>query len=672
MAYTFIHMAKAVAHPTRVKKRTLFFGVLALTAAAVGAVMAAPSPSPDLGLLQEQSRIKSESEAKIQRDILDPILGKDKATVFVDVEMEVKTEREEAQRKGLGLAERYKEKMGAKQGMGADTLYVLPGVPKPKTISQGLNTDKPESLLARQSEQTKGIEEVRFAQKPVFKKMEVKVFHDDTVLKTDPDKKPVRDRIVEAMGQYELTPDRVYFMPMKYNKEAVANAVERFKKDLTNPWVWLPLLYAFLLLLLLLFLFGPLAKFFRQYVAALREKPAAEVNVESKMEAPEDKGKEEEEGLNEGALDITLQRKPPEAPPEEDESMKKFEPFSYINEENIKRLVYMFLLNKTDPWMIAVVTSYLRPEFARALLTALPVELQAKVALEALTVRQVTREQVTAIDADVKENVDFVVGGIERLVSMLDEADAATRNNILNYLRNEKPGLYEKVRKFILTFDDIVGFSDRDVQTIVRELKPDSMAKALQNAPPELVNKFFSNMSAGAGTLLREAMEYTTGMTQDKIEEERSKIIEEVKALDKQGKIAVRAKVDESMGFEALQEDLASRDRRGPSTKSGPGPGAGAPAAAPAPAADPVQAQNYFQAGVSYHDAGQLEAAVQYLEYALTMDASLWQAHQYLGGIFYQLGRTAEALTHYERLLELNPDPQIQQWVESFKSQVGK
>jgi flagellar motor switch protein FliG len=654
MAYTFIHMAKAMAHPTRVKKRTLLFGVLALTAAAVGAVMAVPIPSPDLGLLQEQNRIKSESQ--------------DTATVFVDVEMEVKMEREEAQRKGMGLAERYKEKMGAKQGMGADTLYVLPGVPKPKTISQGLSTDKPESLLARQSEQTKGIEEVRFAQKAVFKKMEVKVFHDDTVLKTDPDKKPVRDRIVEAMGQYELTPDRVYFMPMTYNKEAVTNAVEKLKKSLTDIWVLLNLLKAFLAFLLLLWLFGPLSRFLKQYVAALKEKPAAEVNIESKME-------KEEEGLNEGALDITLQRKPPEAPPEEDEAMKKFEPFAYINEENIKRLVYMFLLNKTDPWMIAVVTSYLRPEFARALLTALPVELQAKVALEALTVRQVTREQVTAIDADVKENVDFVVGGIERLVSMLDEADSATRNNILNYLKNEKPGLYEKVRKFILTFDDIVGFSDRDVQTIVRELKPDSMAKALQNAPPELVNKFFSNMSAGAGALLREAMEYTTGLTQDKIEEERSKIIEEVKTLDKKGTISVRAKVDESMGFEALQEDLSSRDRRdrgGPSAKPGLGSGAAAPAADPPPAADPAEAQKYFQAGVSYHDAGQLEAAVQYLEYALTMDPSLWQAHQYLGGIFYQLGRTADALTHYERLLELNPDPQIQQWVESFKSQVGK
>src|SRR5690348_8204386 len=100
--------------------------------------------------------------------------------------------------------------------------------------------------------------------------------------------------------------------------------------------------------------------------------------------------------------------------------MKKFEPFSYINEETVKRLSYLFILRKEEPWLIAVVASYLRPDYARQMISALPVEMQAKVALEALTLRQVTREQVIAIDQDIRENVEFVVGGMERLTAMLD------------------------------------------------------------------------------------------------------------------------------------------------------------------------------------------------------------------------------------------------------------
>jgi tetratricopeptide (TPR) repeat protein len=355
--------------------------------------------------------------------------------------------------------------------------------------------------------------------------------------------------------------------------------------------------------------------------------------------------------------------------------MKKFEPFAYINEENIKRLVYLFILRKEEPWVIATVLSYLRPDYARMVLTSLPLEMQAKLALEALTVRQVTREQVQAIDADVKENVDFVVGGMERLTAMLNEADTATRNNILNYLRNEKPLIFEKVRKHLLLFEDVVNFPDREMQTVVRELKTEAMARALQNAPPEIVNKFLSNMSAGAAALLKESMEYAKDLTPAQIDEERAKIMEVVKVLEKEGKISVREKIEEGIDLvEGMQEELSamqSRQERFSSARKKTDEPVPAAAAAAAPADQAAQAQSYFSAGVSYFNAGQIEASVQYFEYALSLDSSLAQAHSYLGNALYQLGRTAEALGHFEALLSVNQDPQVRAWVESLKAQVG-
>ena len=626
--------------------------------------------APDIGLLQEQNRIKQQSEAKIQRDVLDPILGKGMGMVFVDVEMEVKVEIEQSNRSGMGLAEKYREKQGSSKG-GMQTTFVLPGIPKPKTIAQGGIPERPESASAQQAQQVKGIQEERYAVKPVFKKLGVTVIHDEGVLKDKIQIDTVRGRIVDAMGQYKLLPDQVFFRPTRFNKFKTD-----WREDLKRPEVYIPLLFAVLLLLFLLFLFGPLWRFFRQYVAALKEKPAAEVNIDSQITPPEDEGgKDGENALDQdGKLDITFQTKEPEPPPvvEEDENMKKFEPFSYVNEENIKRLSYMFLLRKEEPWVIAVVASYLRPDFARQMLTSLPVELQAKVALEALTVRQVTREQVIAMDTDIKENVDFVVGGMERLTSMLDESDTATRNNILNYLKNEKPLVYEQVRKHILIFEDVVSFPDREMQVAVRELKTESMARALQGATPEVVNKFFSNMSQGAASLLKESMEYAQGLTPTQIEDERSKIMDMIKTLEKEGKISVRSKVEDNYGLiEGMQEELSAQERRQQRFAAARRKTEALAAQAPAAPVDPVQAQSYFDAGVSYHGAGQLEQSLQYFETALTFNPSLWQAHQYLGSIFYQLGRTPEALAHYEKLLEYNPDPQIRQWVESFKSQVG-
>ncbi|MBI5247822.1 MAG: tetratricopeptide repeat protein [Elusimicrobia bacterium] len=677
--------------------RIVAFAVLLAWSAALRA--GAGVVSPDLGLLEQQNHIKADSELKIQRDVLDTILGKGKASPFVDVEMEVKLESEESQRSGMGVAEKYKEKAPGPKG-GMQTTFVLPGIPKPKTITQGPETpDRPEASQAQQAQQMKGVQEERFSIKPTFKRFQVTVIHDDTVLDPLKDKKRldlVRERIVDAMSQYKLAPDAVAFRPTKFDKPPLVDWREDFKK----PSVYLPLLYALLLLLFLSFLFGPLRRFFSQYVAALREAKKGEYEVLNKAEDEkdgEDEGDDSLEELTKGELDIMLGRKqpePPPAPPEEDEdAMKKFEPFTYITEENFKRLANLFLVRQDEPWLVTVVLSYLKPEIARATLTLLPVELQAKIAIEALKIRQVTREQLMAIDADIKESVDFVVGGMERLTQMLDEADTLTRANILEYLKNEKPDVYRRVRKFILTFEDVTTFPDRDMQTIVRELKTEAMAKALQGAAPDVVNKFLSNMSAGAASLLKESIEYAAGLTPTQIEEERSKIMDVVKVLEKEGKVNVRQSRGDA--FSGFHEEVAggggdkyaARTRAGEqavanllgagggSATGAPATGAPATPSMPAPvqaSVSPAQAEAakpYLQAGIQYHDAGRFQEAAQYLEYALSQDGTQWQGRQYLANCYVQLGRQNEAIAQFEQVLLSNPDPGLRQWVDGMKAQ---
>lgn len=655
-------------------RRRVYWGIMGLTLAFFililrpWAAMAAPLVAPDIGLLKEQNRIKEQSEKKIQDEILDPILGPGEAVAFVDVEMSVKVESEQSSRKGMGEAQRYHEKKGPQDSANMNTNFVMPGIPKPTAITAGGPKTPPASASAQAAQQAKGIQQETYAVNPVFKNLSVTVIHDDGVLKDKSQIEMVRGRIVDAMGQYHLLPNNVFFRATPF-----AHRKNDWKQDLKRPSVYLPLLYAILTLLFLLFLFGPLWKFLRAYVQALKEKPAAEVNIEEGGGEDGNEGEGEDALTQEGKLDISFMRKPDEAPPpleEEDDDMKKFVPFAYINEENVKRLAYMFILRKEEPWVVAVVASYLRSDLARQLLTSLPVDLQAKVALEALTVRQVTRDQVIAIDGDVKENVDFVVGGIERLVSMLDESDSATRTNILNYLKNEKPLVYEAVRKHLLIFEDISSFPDREMQTIVRELKTDIMARALVGAPPETLNKFFSSMSAGAGSLLKETMEYAQGLNQNQIEDERSKVLDIIKALEKEGKISVRKQGQQGYDMvEGMQEELGAMERREKrfQTARQKNPASDVPAVA----ADPAKAQAYLESAVSQYQAGQTEESIPYFEAALTLNPALWQAHQYLGTLLYQKGDVQGALVHYEKVLENNPDPQLKAWVESSKAQVG-
>ncbi|MDE2290492.1 MAG: tetratricopeptide repeat protein [Elusimicrobia bacterium] len=659
----------------------------AACAAVLAAFWAGPAlaqlEAPTLSLITQRDEIARTTRDRIQKEILDRLFGPGKASAFVDVQIQLKASQQENMRFGAGAAEKNKIKAGANSSV-LKTSFVLPGVPRPKNVNDKEPPAPPEAAQSQAAQQTKTDQEMIYAQNLDFKKFGVTVIHDADLAKDAAGKKKIeeaRGLIVDAVKTIDpaIQPDDVVFRAADYNKPK-----KDWLSDLMDPKVYLPLLYALLTLLFLIFLFGPLSRFFKNYCEALVQKPAAEIHAEANITPPEDEG---EGGLDEtlkSQVEMLVGRKPPEPsppppppPPEEEEdeegAMGKKEPFSYINDANLKNLANLFLLRAEEPWLIAVVLSYLRPEYARQVLTSLPVELQAKVALEALKVRQVTREQIAAIDSDVKENIDYVVGGIERLIQMLEEADPRTRANILDYLQNDKPAVFDYVRKKILLFEDVARFPDREMQAVVRGLKTDVMAKALHGASPEVANKFFANMSAGAASLVKEQMEYQRDLTPAQVEEERARIMDQVKLLEKEGKIVIRG-VDEAGGFHQV---IASESVRGSrlSQLSGPAEApAPAPRAEPAPAAaeDPELARRWYESGRQALDSGDLDSAVKSLRQAVELDHELADAYNALGQALYQMGRYSESIVFYENFLRLKPDPDLRAWVDSVKqSQTG-
>ena len=623
----------------------------------------------DTSVMARQDAMRREVEGKVKNEILDPILGSGKAFAFADLELEVIAKKAEQTKEGIGVISKYKEKGASKDQ--ADAEFLLPGIPKPRSV-MGKDTGRPAASQGQQAQQGKGVQEVRYGLGTEITRLQLTVIHDDTL--TPAALKLARDRIDDFLVPYKIrgtgTPT-VVFKPTRFKGYNMLD-------DLKRPSVYLPLLYAALTLLFLLFLFGPLWSFFRKYVKALMEKPGAEVNIENKEEegggGGGGGGEEEQKQESHQQIDMNFLQKEPEPPPEEDEDalMKKFEPFAYITEENLRKLVYYFMLKKEDPWVIALVLSYVKVELSRQALSIMPVELQSRVALESLTVRQATREQIEAIDKEIKENVDFVMGGMERLAKMLEESDAVTRNNIIEYLKTQKPEIYEHIRKVVLTFDTLVNFSDKDMQTLIRSVSGEDVARALSEAAPELSNKFFSNMSQGAVSAVNEILEYSAGMSKAQVEEARSRILDSVRALEAEGKINFRQQGGQEVfileGGSSVDERRKKFESMGAAKPAAPAPQA-APAADPAKAAEAAQ---YAAAGAEMYNAGRYQESVQYLEYAVAANPAEAAPWQYLGSAYYALQRVDEALAAYERYEALANDPSVTQWLAGFKQQAGR
>ncbi|OGR38728.1 MAG: hypothetical protein A2X29_04210 [Elusimicrobia bacterium GWA2_64_40] len=616
----------------------------------------------ETSLMQKQDSMRREAETKVKKEILDPILGADKSFVFADVELEVISKKAEQSKEGLGVMQKYKEKGGSDEA--ADTDFILPGIPKPKSVLGGENK-RPEAAQGQQAQQAKGVQEIRYGLETEITRFQLTVIHDEQL--SPASIALARERIDDFLVPYKIRKTGAPTVVFKPTKFKAGNPLD----DLKKPSVYLPLLYALLFLLLLLFLFGPLWGFFRKYIKALMAKPGAEVNIEDKREeggggSGEDEGKQETEGHQ--SIDMNFLQKEEEKKEDEDDLMKKFEPFTYLNEENLKRLIYLFLLRKEDPWVIAVVLSYLKPDLSRQALSMLPVEMQSRVALEALTVRQATREQIEAIDKDIRENVDFVMGGIERLIKMLDDSDPATRKNIIEYLKTQKPDVYAKVRQIVLMFEDIVNFADRDMQSIIRNLNNEDVAKALAKADPAIVNKFFTNMSQGAVNSVKEIMEYSGEISLAQSDEAQMKILDAIKTLESEGKIASRGGNSQEV-YMIEGGEMSSGDERRKKFES---LSASAPAAAGPTPEQLEQASQYAAAGANMYNQGQVQESLQYLEYASSLnpgDASTWQ---YLGAAYYGLQRVDEAVAAYEKYASLSGDPAASEWLAGFKASVGR
>jgi tetratricopeptide (TPR) repeat protein len=587
--------------------KTLLRGSRALLAAllffAGPLLFAAGTDDPQLSLMDQMAKFNKEKSEYLQQYVLDRVLGPGKGIVIVDVEMgiETKTTRQEAKEK---KAER-KQKLG-------EIDYLLPGVPNPKSVTQQDSPPGESKEESGQASQTKV--EVR----NVIKRLIVTVLYDEKVTQDKLD--AVKEAIMASMKLDMKRGDKIEMKKTRFTRG--------LEEELLRPQYLIPIAFA---LLLLFFLFGPLASFLRSYIRTIRERGGNDVTIDSSVSGALNNPGGEQGALEEGKL----AEGGAAGGKEEEDEKAKYHPFSYINDENLKRLVY--LVRKESPQTIALVVSYLKPEYVREVLNALTPELQAQVALEMATIRSMTQEDVQKEDNYIKEKIEFLIGGIPHLLDTLDQVDRPTQLNILEYLQNEKPDLYEKVRKHVIMFEDIPTFPDQAMQVIIRELKGQELARALRNAPSEIADKFFSNMSANARAILKEEMEYGKPLTEAEIEAERKKILALIKQMEKEEKIFIREKVQADVleGFDPTSETAV-----------------------------PEGYAEYLAAGTQYYEAGQYEDALSYLEYCAQTNPQDATAFQYLGNTYYALGRQEEAMRSYERALELNPgDEGLRAWL---------
>jgi flagellar motor switch protein FliG len=221
-------------------------------------------------------------------------------------------------------------------------------------------------------------------------------------------------------------------------------------------------------------------------------------------------------------------------------------PFGFLQKVDSQNLL-TFIMDE-HPQTIALILSHLQASQAASIISGLPSDRQLAVVRRIATMGQTNPEVIQEVEKGLEHRMSSVMsqqfenaGGVESVAEILNVTDRATERSLLENLAQEDPDLVEEIRRLMFVFEDIVKFSSKDVQTLLRNVESSQLAMALKGASEELKQKILGNMSIRASELLREEMEYLGPVRLSAVEQVQQQIVDVVRRLEDAGEITVNA-----------------------------------------------------------------------------------------------------------------------------------
>lgn len=219
-------------------------------------------------------------------------------------------------------------------------------------------------------------------------------------------------------------------------------------------------------------------------------------------------------------------------------------PFDFARKTEPGQLLN-FIQNE-HPQTIALVMSYLNPEQAGVLLSALPAMQQVEVAKRIATMDRTSPEVLREVEGVLEKKLssfvmqDFTIaGGVETAVSILNRVDRGTEKTIMEALEEEAPELADEIKKRMFVFEDLIMLDDRSIQRVMREIDMKDLAMALKTASGDVSNLIFKNMSKRAVEMLKEDLNLMGPVRLRDVEEAQQKVVNVVRQLEDSGEIII-------------------------------------------------------------------------------------------------------------------------------------
>jgi flagellar motor switch protein FliG len=221
-------------------------------------------------------------------------------------------------------------------------------------------------------------------------------------------------------------------------------------------------------------------------------------------------------------------------------------PFGFLKKVDPQNLL-TFIVDE-HPQTIALILSHLPPTYGAQIVGGLSAERQLQVIRRIATMGQTSPEVVHEVERGLEYRMSSVMsqsfehaGGVESVAEILNVSERSTERALLESLAQEDADLVADIRRLMFVFEDISKLSDKDIQTLMKNVENTQWAMALKGASPELKQKVLGNMSSRASKTLQEEMEFLGAKKLSEVEAMQQQIVDIVRRLEDMGEVSTHA-----------------------------------------------------------------------------------------------------------------------------------
>lgn len=212
-------------------------------------------------------------------------------------------------------------------------------------------------------------------------------------------------------------------------------------------------------------------------------------------------------------------------------------PFAFIKERDLPAL-QLLLLEQADV-TAAIIVQYLPPPLAARALGAMTPSRREMVLAYMSKPAVINQVEVKKLEDMILAKIDYIMGGEEKLVSILDQSSIAMQAEMLETVRRRDPELGQRLDKRIVLIEDIGLLDEAGLTALSRHATVRGMAVVLKSLP-HLHEPVLAKLKTGFGEWLAQETAMIGEISPEVRETEMRHVLQALTRLVREGKVFLR------------------------------------------------------------------------------------------------------------------------------------